>query len=78
MVYRQHGRNVWWVSVPTPSGRVKRTTGTTDKHTARAIERMLHELGPHGRRAWDLLTPVARICLAAEISVLFEPQGGGQ
>jgi integrase len=65
MVYRQQGRTIWWVAVPTETGgRVKRTTGTTDKHIAKSMERMLLELGPRGRRAWDLLTPVAQGTLA--------------
>ncbi len=59
MVYRTTGRTTWYVAVPTPHGRVKRSTGTTHKPTARAMERMLEDLGPHGKRAWDLLERVA-------------------
>ena len=55
MVYRRHGSPVWLIAVPTRTGRVKRSTGTTHRGTARAMERMLVELGPHGQRAWDLL-----------------------
>ncbi len=59
MVYRRRGRSGWYVAVPTRHGRVKRATGTTHKPTAKAIERMLEVLGPHGMRAWDLLDRVA-------------------
>jgi|GEM_PF-565116 len=64
MVYRKAGRDTWYVAVPTPNGRVKRSTGTTHRPTARAMERMLEELGPHGKRAWDLLERVAGGTLA--------------
>jgi len=47
------------VAVPTPHGRVKRSTGTNHKPTAKAMERMLVALGPKGQRAWDLLDRVA-------------------
>lgn len=48
---------VW---VPTPTGRVKKGTGTRDRATAKLMETMLHELGPRGTRRWDLLEPVVR------------------
>ncbi len=70
MVYRRKGVDVWLVSVPTRHGRTKRSTGTTHKPTAKAIERMLVELGPKGRRAWDLLDRVANNTL--ELSTLFD------
>ena len=59
MVYQRTGRDAWFVAVPTSTGRVKRSTGTSHRATARAIERMLIELGPQGQRAWDLLDRVA-------------------
>lgn len=46
------------VAVPTRTGRAKRSTGTSRKPTAKAIERMLVDLGPNGQRAWDLLDRV--------------------
>jgi integrase len=50
----------FWVGVPTRNGRwLKRSTGSSDKSIARAIARMLDELGPSGRREWDLLDAVA-------------------
>jgi integrase len=59
MVYRRADRDAWFVAVPTRTGRVKRSTGTIHRATARAMERMLEELGPKGQRAWDLLDRVA-------------------
>ena len=59
MVYKRDGRATYFVAVPTRAGRVKRSTGTTHKGTARSMERMLVELGPKGLRAWDLLDRVA-------------------
>jgi hypothetical protein len=56
MSYRRKG--TFYVRVPTVSGSVIRTTGTSDRATARAMERILEELGPRGLRAWDLLNPV--------------------
>jgi integrase len=58
MVYKRHRRDAYFVAVPTPHGRVKRSTGTAHRPTAKAIERMLLELGPNGRREWDLLERV--------------------
>ena len=59
MVYRTGSRPTWYVAVPTPTGRVKRSTGTADKATAKAMARMIDALGPKGTRAWDLLDRVA-------------------
>lgn len=59
MVYKRHRRDAYFVAVPTPHGRVKRSTGTAHRPTAQAIERMLLELGPNGRRQWVLLGRVA-------------------
>jgi integrase len=57
--FRRRPRRTWYVYLPTRTGWVQRSTGTTDRPTAVAIERMLVELGPHGKRAWDLLDEVA-------------------
>jgi integrase len=46
---------IWWVAVPTRTGRMKRSTGTAHKPTAARMERMLLDLGPRGRRRWDVL-----------------------
>ena len=71
MVYRRKDRSAWFIAVPTADGgRVKRSTGTAHRPTARAMERMLEELGPRGRRAWDLLERVASGALA--LPVLFD------
>jgi integrase len=59
MVYRRKGRRSFFVAVPTRSGWIKRSTGTSDRATAKAIHRMVEELGPQGARAWDLLDAVA-------------------
>ncbi len=58
MVYKRTDRPTWFLAVPTPHGWVKRSTGTTHKPTAMAMERMLEVLGPKGRREWDLLGAV--------------------
>jgi len=58
MVYRRSGLPYYYIAIPTRTGSCKRSTGTTDKGTAKAIERMLEDLGPRGRRAWDLLEAV--------------------
>ena len=51
----------------TRTGWMQRSTGTSDRATAKAIERMLVDLGPKGKRAWDLLEDVAadRLALGA-------------
>ncbi len=57
--FRPTGRLTYRVKVPTRhAGWVDRSTGTRDKATAKAIDRMLEELGPRGKRAWDLLGAV--------------------
>jgi integrase len=38
MVFRRRGLTTWTVSIPTPGGKVRKSTGTTDKATADAIE----------------------------------------
>ena len=61
----------YWVGVPTRSGRwIKRTTGSSEKSIARAMSRMLDELGPRGRREWKLLDAVASNAL--EVASLFD------
>lgn len=49
----------FYVGVPGRTGWCKRTTGTRDKNVARAMARMMDELGPRGRRAWIFLDAVA-------------------
>lgn len=64
--YRPKGHKTYRVRVPTPTGSVKRYTGTRDKATAKLYDVMLLELGPRGDRRWDLIGPVVegRISLA--------------
>jgi integrase len=64
MVYRRKGKPEYYLAVPTRHGWLKRSAGTTDKATARAMERMLGALGPRGARAGDLLDSVADRTLA--------------
>ena len=59
MVFRRRPRRTYYLYLPTRTGWVQRSTGTSDRATAVAIERMLIDLGPHGKRAWDLLDDVA-------------------
>ena len=59
MVYRRRGRPTYYLKLPTRTGWIQRSTGTSDRATAKAIERMLVDLGPKGTRAWDLLDDVA-------------------
>lgn len=56
MVFRRPGRKPWTISIPTPGGTMRKSTGTTDKATARAIERALQDLAT--RRVWQLLNAV--------------------
>ena len=64
MPYRKRGKPEWYVAVPTRNGWIKRSTGSTDKATARAMERMVQGLGPQGARAWDLLDAVVARALS--------------
>jgi integrase len=49
----------YFIGIPSRSrGWIKRTTGTLDKSLARSMSRMVDDLGPRGRRAWDLLEAV--------------------
>ena len=70
MVYRRDGTEVWLIAVPTRTGRTKRSTGTTHRSTAKAMERMLIELGSKGQRAWDLLDRVEANTLS--LTTLFD------
>lgn len=56
---KRAGRSMYQVRVPTQHGWVQRGTGTSDKPTALLMERMIADLGPTGKRAWDLLDAVA-------------------
>lgn len=58
MVFRRRGRPTFYVRLPTRTGWERRSTGTADRATAKAIERILEDLGPRGKRAWDLLDAV--------------------
>ena len=56
-VYRRGRR--WYVGIPRRNGGwKKRATGTEDRSLAKAIARMVDELGPSGRREWELLEAV--------------------
>ena len=58
ILYRRAGRPWFYLGIPTQAGRwVKRSTGTDDKPTARAMGRMVEAL--HHAREWDLLTAIA-------------------
>lgn len=58
MVFRRRPRPQWFAYFPTRTAWVQRSTGTTDKATAQAMERMLIALGPRGKRDWKLLDAV--------------------
>jgi integrase len=58
MVFRRRGRPTYYLKLPTRTGWVQRSAETSDRGIARAMARMLTELGPHGKRAWDLLDAV--------------------
>jgi len=59
--WKRADRAIWWLKLPTVrGGRKDLSTGTRDKPTANAMERMIAALGPKGKRAWDLLTPLAQ------------------
>jgi len=58
MVFRRGTRQAYYLYFPTRTGWVQRSTGTADRSTARAMERMVEALGPKGSRAWDLLDAV--------------------
>ncbi len=55
----------WFVSIPTRGGIwTKRTTGTRDKAVAKAMGRMIDDLGPSGKRCWEFLSPIAERALS--------------
>lgn len=57
--FKAKGRKILETKVPRRDGTwVKRTTGTKDKLTARAIDRMIEQLGAQGKHAWDVLEMV--------------------
>jgi integrase len=58
MVYKPRDKTAWYLKLPTRTGWRSVSTGTKDKPTARAMQRMVDELGPQGTRAWDLLDAV--------------------
>lgn len=67
----------YFIGVPSREGRwVKRTTGTVDKGLAKAMARMIDDLGPRGKRAWDLLDAVASGRL--KVSDLYDAHSCGQ
>lgn len=54
----QRGKT-WFASVPIRNGGwTWRTTGTRDKAVAKAMSRMIDDLGPRGKRDWEFLSPV--------------------
>jgi len=68
--YYLRGRR-YFVGIPTREGRwIKRATGSSDKSVARAIARVIDELGPEGRREWELLDAVATGAL--EVASLYD------
>lgn len=57
--FKAKGRKILETKVPRRDGTwVKRSTGTKDRVTARAIDRMIEVLGPEGKHAWDVLETV--------------------
>jgi integrase len=68
--------NTFSVRVPTVSGNVIKSTGTSDKRTAKNIERMLEDLGPRGRREWDLLDAV--VTNRISLGDLYDAQSGNR
>ncbi len=69
--YKRVGRSILEVKVPSRDGTwYQRTTGTKDRHTAKRMQQMLHELGPSGRREWELLDAVAARTLS--VAALFD------
>jgi len=70
MAYRRSSAKTYLVALPTRTGRVKISTGTAHRPTAVAMDRMLADLGPKGRRAWDLLDRV--VAGSLELAILFD------
>ncbi len=51
MPFRRPNRKTWTVSIRTPAGEVRRSTGTSDRKTAVAIERLVNALQAKRDRA---------------------------
>ncbi len=69
--FRRKGRRMHTINVPTSSGAwIKRSAGTRDRETAKLMQRMIDDLGPAGKRAWDVLDRVAQKTL--ELSALYD------
>lgn len=52
-------RREWYIAIPTPiGGRVNRSAQTEDKRVAQNYEVMLADIGPRGKREFDLLDRV--------------------
>jgi integrase len=57
--FRPDGRQLYRVKVPNRNRAWRdRATGTRDRPTANAMQRMVDELGPQGKRDWELLEAV--------------------
>jgi integrase len=56
MPFRRPNRKTWYLSLHTPAGDVRRSTGTTDKKIANAMERLISDL--EAKRDWLLLNAV--------------------
>lgn len=69
--------SVYAVGVPTRSGGwIKKTTGTRDKSVARAMGRMIDDLGPKGKRLWIFLDAVAKNRLS--VATLYDFYAAGK
>lgn len=70
---QRQGTGPWRIYVPTASGgRRLRSTGTRDKRTAAAMERMVTDLGGRGQRAFDLLEAVLATPARLTLPELFD------
>lgn len=57
--FRRRGVRTWTVKVPTRLGGWRnRSTGSENEAVALGIARLLHELGPKGRRDWPLIEAI--------------------
>lgn len=66
--FRKDGKPGWMVSIPTRAGgSVKRSAGTRDRATAKAIEEMFAVLGKRGQRRWEFITAVVEKRLSAAV-----------
>lgn len=64
--YRRKGSQCWMITVPSPEGAfIRRSSGTHDRETADAMQRMLAHFARRGTREWDLLEAV----LDARVSI---------